>query len=402
MPRTSGFFIADCIALRIARRKLTRLESCSATPCATSWASLSGFLTSRMLSCTCLPVSFSRSVRIRSASAPLRPMTMPGRAVWMSTRTRSRVRSMSALAFSVVAFLAGAFFAAFLGSSAFGSSAFGSSTFGSSVFGSSVFGSSVGSVAAALAALFAFFAGTASTSVTVASAAVSSAAVASVTVASAAVALAAVAFLAAGAALAVPALGRRLVAGGTLSTAMVMWQVRLRIRYARPCARGRNRFSVGPSSTYASLTSNESGSSRSLFSALAMALASTLYTGSLAACGANCSTVSASFAGRPRTRLIMRRALVGEVRTYRAMARAPGSTGASAFVGIGSPLGFLYVLPAPALAVVLLVALERARQRELAELVPDHRLGHEHRYVLAPVVYRDRVPEHLGDDRGTT
>ena len=57
---------------------------------------------------------------------------------------------------------------------------------------------------------------------------------------------------------------------------MVMWQVRLRMRYARPCARGRNRFSVGPSSTNASLTSSESGSSRSLFSALAIALASTL------------------------------------------------------------------------------------------------------------------------------
>src|SRR5205823_11232661 len=98
----------------------------------------------------------------------------------------------------------------------------------------------------------------------------------------------------------------------TDSTVMVMWQVRLRIRYARPCARGRNRLSVGPSSTYASATRSESGSSRSLFSALAIALASTLYTGSLAACGANCSTVSASFAGRPRTRLTIRRAFVAE------------------------------------------------------------------------------------------
>ncbi|SKX85631.1 Uncharacterised protein [Mycobacteroides abscessus subsp. abscessus] len=51
-----------------------------------------------MFSWTCLPVSFSRSPRMRSASAPRRPMTMPGRAVWMSTRTRSRVRSISTLA----------------------------------------------------------------------------------------------------------------------------------------------------------------------------------------------------------------------------------------------------------------------------------------------------------------
>lgn len=123
-------------------------------------------------------------------------------------------------------------------------------------------------------------------------------------------------------------------AGATASTATVMWQVRLRIRYARPCARGWNRFIVGPSSTNASLTSSASGSSRSLFSALAIALASTLYTCSLAACGANCSTVSASFAGRPRTRLTTRRAFIGEMRTYRATARAPGSTGASPFPGI--------------------------------------------------------------------
>ena len=45
----------------MARRKLTRLDSCSATPCATSCASDSGLFTSRMFSCTCLPVSFSSS-----------------------------------------------------------------------------------------------------------------------------------------------------------------------------------------------------------------------------------------------------------------------------------------------------------------------------------------------------
>src|SRR5215213_8822698 len=52
-----------------------------------------------------------------------------------------------------------------------------------------------------------------------------------------------------------------------------------------------------------------------------------------------------------------------------------------------------------ALPVVLLVTLERAGQRELAELVPDHRLGHEDRDVLAAVVHGDRVSEHVGDDR---
>src|SRR3989440_2058809 len=130
----------------------------------------------------------------------------------------------------------------------------------------------------------------------------------------------------------------------TDSTTMVMWQVRLRMRYARPCARGRNRFSVGPSSTYASATSNASGSSRSLFSAFAIALASTLYTGTLAACGANCSTVNACCAGRPRTRLTTRRAFVAEMRTCRATARAPGSA-TSLLVGIGCPV--LYPFPGP-------------------------------------------------------
>ena len=68
-----------------------------------------------------------------------------------------------------------------------------------------------------------------------------------------------------------------------LSTSMVMWLVRLLIRNARPCARGRNRFSVGPSSTYATATTSVAGSSWWLCSAFATALASTLATGSLAA-----------------------------------------------------------------------------------------------------------------------
>src|SRR5690606_41430597 len=38
-----------------------------------------------------------------------------------------------------------------------------------------------------------------------------------------------------------------------LLTTTVMWLVRLRIRYARPCARGRHPFSVWPSSACGSL-----------------------------------------------------------------------------------------------------------------------------------------------------
>src|SRR5690606_19215626 len=52
----------------------------------------------------------------------------------------------------------------------------------------------------------------------------------------------------------------------------------------------------------------------------------------------------------------------------------------------------------PTLLVVLLVTLERAGRSELTELVTDHRLGHEDRDVLAAVVDRQGVAEHVGGD----
>src|SRR5262249_35143990 len=42
---------------------------------------------------------------------------------------------------------------------------------------------------------------------------------------------------------------------------------------------------------------------------------------------------------------------------------------------------------------------ERPRRRELAELVADHLLGDEDGHVLAAVVDRDRVTDHLREDR---
>jgi hypothetical protein len=47
------------------------------------------------------------------------------------------------------------------------------------------------------------------------------------------------------------------------------------------------------------------------------------------------------------------------------------------------------------------VGLERARRRELAELVPDHVLAHEHRDVLTAVVNGDREADHLGQHHRT-
>src|SRR5215470_10978505 len=109
-----------------------------------------------------------------------------------------------------------------------------------------------------------------------------------------------------------------------------MWLVRLRMRKARPWARGRIRLSVGPSSTYALDTMRLSGSRARLFSALAIALARTLATGALAACGANRRTASASCAVRPLISSTTLRALVGVTRTNRARATARGSSSASA------------------------------------------------------------------------
>src|SRR5699024_8247257 len=83
------------------------------------------------------------------------------------------------------------------------------------------------------------------------------------------------------------------------ATTTVMWLVRLRICAARPCARGRNLFMVGPSSTYASAitrssSSNRADASSALKRALAIAELMTLETVLAADWGANSNCVSAS------------------------------------------------------------------------------------------------------------
>ena len=57
--------------------------------------SLAAWFMSSTFTSTRLPVIFSTSLRMRSTSAPLRPITMPGRAVRMNTWTWSPLRSMS-------------------------------------------------------------------------------------------------------------------------------------------------------------------------------------------------------------------------------------------------------------------------------------------------------------------
>ena len=87
--------IAEVSARFIARRKATRFWSCSAIDWATSFASSSGRLISRMLTLTGLPVSLCSSRRSASTSEPDLPITMPGRAVWMSTVTSPRCLRIS-------------------------------------------------------------------------------------------------------------------------------------------------------------------------------------------------------------------------------------------------------------------------------------------------------------------
>ena len=79
----------------IARRKATRFTSCSAIDWATSLASSSGRLISRMFTFTALLVILWSSLRRASTSMPDLPITMPGRAVWMFT-------SISVLFFLIV------------------------------------------------------------------------------------------------------------------------------------------------------------------------------------------------------------------------------------------------------------------------------------------------------------
>src|SRR5262245_8313912 len=108
----------------------------------------------------------------------------------------------------------------------------------------------------------------------------------------------------------------------------------------------------------------------------------------------------ASSTDLPRTRSMTRRAFVAETRTKRAFATADGYCSTEVISCYlcssrkrSSPLG---------LPVVLDVTLERTGRCELAELVPDHRLGDEHRDMLAAVVDREGVPDEVGDDGRST
>ena len=87
--------IAASARIFITRRKPARFLSCSETDSATSVASPSGCLISTTFRLILRSIRSSSASFSRSTSAPLGPMTRPGRAVWMNTLTSSRVRSIS-------------------------------------------------------------------------------------------------------------------------------------------------------------------------------------------------------------------------------------------------------------------------------------------------------------------
>src|SRR6266511_3315346 len=132
------------------------------------------------------------------------------------------------------------------------------------------------------------------------------------------------------------------------------------------------------------MTNSSSSGRLWLLSALATAESSSLSTSPAGPRVENRSRSRASSISRPRIRPRTSRTLVGEVRRWRSDARVPGTRRPPCrTLGAG-------------------VDAERARRRELAELVPDHRLGDVHGHVLAAVVDRDRVAHHVRSDGGAT
>src|SRR5690242_11570868 len=131
-------------------------------------------------------------------------------------------------------------------------------------------------------------------------------------------------------------------------------------------------------------------SAPSLCSAFAMADSSTFFMMRAPFLGLNARTFSAWSTGLPRTRSATRRPFWAERRTPRSVA--------SVSIMGSLPLARAGLCGGRDLLVGR-VALERARQGELAELVTDHVLRHVDRDVLLAVVHGDREPHEVGGDR---
>src|SRR5438128_1976649 len=127
-------------------------------------------------------------------------------------------------------------------------------------------------------------------------------------------------------------------------------------------------------------------SAPSLCSALAIADSSTFLMIPAPFFGLNDSTFSARSTGRPRIWSATSRPFCADSRTPRNMAL------------VSMSVSLLLRRRRSGLALSR-VRLERAGQRELAELVADHVLRHIDRYVLPAVMDGDRQPDEIGRDR---
>src|SRR6516165_1081596 len=143
--------------------------------------------------------------------------------------------------------------------------------------------------------------------------------------------------------------------------------------------------------TVASLTKRRSTSSWWLFSAFAIAACSTFLTSRAMRRCENVSSANAEEAVLPRIAFATRFSLRGLVRRPRIDAAASFSSSRRSAAGlpISAPSG-LFV---PGMAV------ESPGRRELAELMADHVLGHQHRNELVAVVDPEGEPDKLRKDR---
>src|SRR4029077_3777152 len=144
-----------------------------------------------------------------------------------------------------------------------------------------------------------------------------------------------------------------------------MWQVCFMMVLPRPFARAVKRRRLSALSTQIDFTRSSSTSAPSLCSALAIADSSTFLMITAPFFGLNARTLSALSTGRPRIWSATSRPFWAERRTPRRIA----------LVSIGAPL-LLRRRGGCRDLLVRRVALERARQRELAKLVPDHVFRH--------------------------
>src|SRR5882757_8047522 len=172
-----------------------------------------------------------------------------------------------------------------------------------------------------------------------------------------------------------------------------MWQLFLQIRAPRPLARAAKRRSVGPCSTKMLVILSSSMSAPSLCSAFAIADSSALRISPAAFFGEKRRMFNALSIGLPRTRSATRRPFCAEIRAPRI----------DALVSISHSPVCGRLLPARRRRRLAIggMALERARQRELAQFVADHLIVDVDRHMLLSVVHGDRQSDEIGNDGRT-